>query len=336
MFTAAIVGATGYTGLELCRLLSHHPGVIITNVYSRKAFGKPVSEVNPHLDLDLIYDTFDPANIPDVDILFLAIPHGESHMMFEHFKNAKCKIIDLSADFRLSCPDVFKSYYGQTHQSPEGLDAFVYGLPEINKDKLAGAQYCASPGCYATGTILGLYPLSQEGILTKPVIVDGKSGVTGAGRSLKEDFLFCEANEALSAYNTFIHRHQAEMHSLLNVQCLFSPHLVPMNRGILLSMYVENSQGLTEKDIFQFYEEMYKDCPFIQYNTTIDKPSTKFVSGSNNCMITVKVFDDVNKIVVFATLDNLIKGAAGQAIQNMNVMCDFDETLGLPTSASYV
>ena len=328
MIKIGIVGATGYTGLELCRLLLNHPQVQLSVLFSKQHAQKPVRHFFPHLTplRDFVFQEFDLENMPELDLLFLALPHGQSHVFMPALSKKVAKIIDLSADFRLQDVQKFLDYYEFNHQSPTLLDSFSFGIPELFRDDIASKSLCANPGCYPTCSILGLYPLSKEGYIQNTVIIDAKSGVSGAGKGLKEASLFCEANESISAYNTQAHRHIPEIESILNINILFSPHLTPMNRGMLASMYMDCT--LTEKELITLYQDYYSREPFIRVCDS-PFPNTKYVSGSNQCFISFKACPEQGKIVVFSAIDNLIKGASGQAIQNMNVMFGFEETLGL-------
>jgi len=223
-----IVGATGYAGIELCRLLSRHSEVRITHLFSRQHVGKRVRDLYPHLVglRDFVYEGFSPDQMPDVDLLFLALPHGHTHTFMGRLMGKELKIIDLSADFRLSDAGQFQKYYGEIHQHPELLDQVSYGIPELFKDDIRAKQVCAAPGCYPTASILGVYPLVQKGLVSGSVVIDAKSGVSGAGKALKETSLYCEANGNVSAYSTGNHRHEAEIDEILGVPVVFSPHLV--------------------------------------------------------------------------------------------------------------
>ena len=328
-----IVGGTGYTGLELCRLLECHSLVKITDLFSKAAAGKSVGELYPHLLSlkDIIYQAFDPMAIPThLDVLFLAMPHGESHaFMPDLLKLAQIhqiKIVDLSADFRLSEVSQFETYYQLTHKSPELLNEIVYGLPEKYRKEIRSSLCVATPGCYATAVILGLLPLSLKGYLSKTIIVDAKSGVSGAGKGLKPNLMFCESNEHFSAYNTGVHRHIPEMEAEVGVKVFFSPHLVPMSRGILVTMYVRNESNLSQAEVDEVFESATKDEPFLHYQGQ-KYPSTQWVTGSNNCQISSIVKGEY--IVVFSCIDNIVKGSGGQAVQCMNLMMGWEETLGL-------
>ena len=336
MIRVGIAGASGYTGLELIRLLSSHPHVHITRLYSKSQVGIKISQIYPQLlgRLELTLDPLKESTLLDVDLVFLALPHGQAQNHYDLLMTAGVKVIDLSADFRLVTANDYATYYGETHTRPDLLGTIPLGLPEVYKDAIRTARYVACPGCYATSVMLGLYPLAQAGLLKSPVIADSKSGVSGAGRGLKESHLYCETNESFSAYGTATHRHTPEMETLLGVNVLFSPHLVPMNRGILSTMYVDGS--ITESELIDIYTQTYADAPFVSLATGLKTPSTKYVAGSNCCMISFKSIPTLNKIVVFSALDNLIKGASGQAIQCMNLGFGFEETLGLPLIAPYL
>lgn len=336
MKQVGIVGATGYTGLELCRLLQHHPQVQITHLYAGRSAGQSVADVFPNLHFlkDQSYHAFDPKAIPEtLDILFFALPHGEAHRMMADVRaHTSAKIIDLSADFRLTDADLYQSTYGEVHGSPDLMSAVVQGFPELYADAIRSADFVACPGCYPTSVILGLKPLRDAG-LAETAIADCKSGVSGAGKALKATSMFSEVDGAVAAYGTGVHRHNVEMNQHLDAQIFFSPHLMPMKRGILSTLYVSNTQHLSQSDVEALYTSAYQDCPFIALRYDLAMPSTKYVSGSNMCMISVKVLPESGQIVVFSAIDNLIKGASGQAIQVMNVMHGWDETTGLTASA---
>lgn len=333
-----IVGAAGYTGLSLLSLLRGHPFVDSFVLYAKRNAGQTVGQLFPHLvgleDIPLVEFSCDTVD-SSIDVLFLALPHAQSHEFMAKLVllYPKMKIIDLSADFRLDDAAIFEQYYKVSHASDSLLPSFVYGLPELNRTQLQGAQYCAAPGCYSTASILSGLPLAKKGVLSS-ALVDAKSGVTGAGRSLKEGSLYCEANESFSAYGTGVHRHTAEIEMLLNCNVFFSPHLVPMNRGILASSYLTVSEPISEAALLNLYQTFYAEHSFVLVKDSSVSPSTKHVSGSNFCLLVPRVVN--GQVVVFSAIDNLIKGASGQAIQCMNLMCGYDETLGLDGVASYV
>lgn len=328
MYKVGIVGATGYTGLELCRLLLSHPEVCISHVFSKQHAGKKLIELAPHLHAlqELVLLEFNPEKIPDLDVLFLALPHGQSHAFLEKASKQVRYIIDLSADFRLSDAALFEKYYGIEHENKPLLKEVVFGIPELYRHKIAQSQLCANPGCYPTCSILGLYPLVEAGYVKNTVVIDAKSGVSGAGKTLKETSLFCEAQNSVSAYGTQNHRHLPEIESTLGISALFSPHLMPMSRGMLASIYVDTS--LRDSEIFELYHSYYKNEPFVKlFKTPVTQ--TKYVAGSNHCFISFKACPEIGKVVIFSAIDNLVKGASGQAVQNMNVLLGLTETLGL-------
>jgi N-acetyl-gamma-glutamyl-phosphate reductase len=339
MIRVGILGATGYTGLELCRLLLQHPRVAISHVFSGSNVGTRVSSFYPQLHglSHLSYEAFNPEHLPtDMDVLFMALPHAQSHHILPKvIGHPHLKIVDLSADFRLSDPSVFEHYYEVKHASPELLPSVVPGFPELFRDQIRDAKAVAAPGCYATSVILAGMPLIKSGY-TGSITVDAKSGVSGAGRGLKESSLFCEADSVISAYGTGVHRHTAEMESLLGVPVFFSPHLMPMKRGILSSLYMDNTMGWTQVKVDDIFAHYYGDERFIVLGHGLATPSTKYVAGSNECWISARVFEKQKKIVVFSALDNLIKGASGQAIQCMNIMFGFEESLGLAMVGAYL
>lgn len=339
MIRVGILGATGYTGLELCRLLLQHPKVAISHLFSFSNVGTPVTAFYPQLHglSHLSYEAFDADHVPtDIDILFLALPHANSHKILRKLMgHPHLKIVDLSADFRLADPNLFQHYYDVVHEAPDLLPSVAPGFPELFREQIRGAKAVAAPGCYATSVILAGMPLVKAGYAGS-ITVDAKSGVSGAGRGLKESSLYCEADEAVSAYGTGVHRHTAEMESMLGVSVFFSPHLMPMKRGILSSLYLDNTMNWTQAKIDEIYAHFYGEERFIILGHGLTTPSTKYVSGSNECWISARVFEKQRKIVVFSALDNLIKGAGGQAVQCMNIMCGFDEGLGISMVGTYL
>ncbi len=330
-----VVGATGYTGIELCRLLADHPSAKITNVYSRQYDSQKVGHSLPHLHhiADLTFDRFDTHSQFDLDVLFLALPHGQAHEIIPKLKNKIPFIIDLSADFRLQDPEVFKYHYSLDHGAPDLIKDTVYGLPELYRDKIKQATIIANPGCYPTCSILGLHPLATRAWIQGTPIIDAKSGVSGAGRSAKESTLFCEVSGDFSPYGTNTHRHTPEIDEHLGVPVLFSPHLVPMSRGMQATMYVDLAPGVTESDVQNAFKTTYENEPFVHY-VAPSHIHTRFVAGTNHCF--VSYVWTPQKLIVFSIIDNLIKGASGQAIQNMNCLLGIDETTALHHTALWV
>ena len=326
---AGVLGVTGYTGQELVGLLSEHPNFAITALFSTSVTGK-FRNILPSFTASVPdIQSFDAQLCQDLDVIFLAVPHTKAMAIVSQLTHTcpKLKIVDLSADFRLRDVGVYESHYSVTHDAADLIDTFVYGLPELYSDSLKQASYCANPGCYATSIILGTLPLTSVIDTDTPIVIDAKSGVSGAGKSLKESSLYCEVNETLSAYATGDHRHMAELVQEVGFkQVMFSPHLAPMDRGIESAIYVYN-ESMTESELYALYDDYYQDKPFIVVHPSDTKPSTKLVNHTNYCSIIPKKIG--NWVVVFSLLDNLVKGASGQAIQNANIMFGLEETAGL-------
>jgi N-acetyl-gamma-glutamyl-phosphate reductase len=339
MLKAAVVGASGYTGVELIRILHNHPEIAVTSVTSEQSAGKCLSNVFPSLRsrYDTILEPLVPERIAEkVDIIFTALPHKAAMEVVPTFLAAGKIVIDLSADYRLHDAEVYAAWYEQ-HLNPELLSEAVYGLPELRREAIAAARLVANPGCYPTSIILGLMPLLQEGLIdTASIIADSKSGVSGAGRGAKVDSLYCEVNEGFKAYGVGgVHRHIPEIEQELSLLAgkktiiSFTPHLVPMDRGILSTIYAVPVNSITATDLHALYEERYDGEAFVRILAQGEFPSTAFVRGSNFCDIGITVDKRTGRIIVVSALDNLVKGAAGQAVQNMNIVCDFPETMGL-------
>jgi len=335
IYRAGIVGAGGYTGIELCRLLLAHPYIRIDALFAKTQAGQVFSDLYPQFLglLDVVLEPVDLARIEALDVVFLALPHGESQPLVKALWQKSVKVIDLSADFRLLDADVFEAHYG-AHCAPELLGHIPLGLPERYADAIATAQTVACPGCYSTSVMLGAGPLALAGVIDGDILVDAKSGASGAGRSLKQGSLFCEVSDGFSAYGTGVHRHQPEMEQVLGVPVFFSPHLVPMNRGILSSIYINLREPMDFQALQQIYREAYHGQPFIQLLPEGARATTKTVFGSNRCAISLVPFG--NRVVVFSAIDNLIKGASGQAIQCMNLMMGFPQETGLQAVSPYL
>lgn len=335
----AIAGASGYAGGETLRILVSHPRVKIVAATSEKSAGKPLSSMFPALAglTDLVYDTLDPEMLAKkAEVIFLALPHKSSAPVAAVINKAGKKVIDLSADLRLKDIEVYKKWYGEEHSHPGLLKNAVYGLPEIKINKIKGADLVSNPGCYPTGAILGLAPLIEEGIIDlKGIVIDSKSGVTGAGRSLELGYLFSEVNEGVKAYKVGVHRHTPEIEQELGflagkkVNVSFTPHLIPMDRGILTTIYTDIKKDIGEKDLIALYKRYYSQKVFIRVLEQGRFPCTKDVRGTNFCDIGLKVDSRIGRIIVVTAIDNLGKGAAGQAIQNMNIMMGLEEKEGL-------
>jgi N-acetyl-gamma-glutamyl-phosphate reductase len=339
MMNVAIVGASGYTGLELIRLLHCHPEVAVTCLTSEQSAGKRISDVFPTLRgrCDVILENLEPVRVAEkADIIFTALPHKAAMEVVPTFLKLGKRVIDLSADYRLTDPAVYGEWY-EPHLNPANLKKAVYGLPELRRQKIRGAKLVANPGCYPTSIILGLAPLLKKGLIDpSSIIADSASGVTGAGRAAKVDSLYCEVNEGFKAYGAGgVHRHIPEIEqelSLLAGEALkitFTPHLVPMDRGILSTIYSTPKKALSSDTIATLYREFYDGEPFVRVLGKGNLPSTAFVRGSNFCDIAPLVDQRTGRIVIISAIDNLVKGASGQAVQNMNLLCGFPETMGL-------
>ena len=341
---AGIINVTGYVGAELARLLCQHPLVELESVTGRSAAGQKLSEVFPYFvdSGQLIKGELD----CNVDVGFSAMPHKTSVDVVPHLLRKGMKVIDISADFRLKNAGEYPKWYGFDHPVPELLKQAVYGLPELNRGEISSASLVANPGCYSTGTILALAPVVREGLIYPDVIVDSKSGVSGAGRSLSLATHYCEANENSCAYSLGGHRHLPEMEQELgrlnpglSLSITFVPHLVPMTRGILSSCYAKlrddrvSGGDKAKEELQELYREFYRDAPFIRITTK--PPQTKYAWGNNFCFIYPTVDLRTRRLIVISCLDNLVKGGAGQAVQNMNLMFGFPETSGLEVMAVY-
>jgi N-acetyl-gamma-glutamyl-phosphate reductase len=339
MIKALIFGATGYTGLELIRILSSHPLVVIAAGSSRKWAGKHASEVIPAIgaERDFYLRTIEElVKEPNGDVAFLALPHGESAALVRPLLNAGLKVIDLSADLRLNDAEVYQSWYGTLCNDPELLCEAVYGLPEINRDRIKAASVVANPGCYPSTVILGLAPvLSSPGIDTTCPIVDSKSGVSGAGRGAKLTTSFCEAGEGFKPYGVIRHRHIPEMEQELSkiagrqVKVRFTPHLIPISRGMVSTIYLPVTKDVEAAGLRAIFEDFYKSEPFVRILGPGKFPDTVHVRGSNQCHISVEVDERTGWAIIMVAIDNLVKGASGVAVQNMNLMTGIDETAGL-------
>jgi N-acetyl-gamma-glutamyl-phosphate reductase len=338
---AAIVNVTGYTGAELMRILSRHPEVTVTSVTGRSEAGKRLGQVFPHLrDVD---QTIAPAVEGECDVVFLALPHHASAEVAPAFVEKGSVIIDISADFRLSDLAVYEKWYG-AHPAPALMAKAVYGLPELHRADIKSARIVGNPGCYPTASILALAPALKAGIVSPRVIVDAKSGVSGAGRTLKLESHFSEVDESVTAYGLAGHRHQPEIAQELAVawqrgghagapSLTFIPHLIPMTRGILATAYADLVGEWTVEQVRELYKEFYAGEPFVRVVET--PPSTKQVWGSNYCFVYPVIDKEANRLIVISVIDNLVKGASGQAVQNMNIVFGFPETQGLEALPFY-
>ena len=338
-----IINVTGYAGVELARLLYQHPQVELTSVTGRSAAGQKLGKVFPHLtSIDLAIE----AELGDVDLAFSALHHKESAKEVIPLLNHGIKVVDISADFRLKNAAEYQSWYGFTHPTPQLLEQAVYGLTELHRSQVTSAQLVANPGCYPTGAILALAPAVKENLIEPDIIIDSKSGVSGAGRTLSLGTHYSEVNEDVTAYALEGHRHLTEIIQelkLLRPQQLpsvtFVPHLIPMTRGILTTCYAFPSSGKItagkkgDEEVRQLYLDFYQDEPFIK--VVEFPPHTKHTWGNNLCLIHPTIDHRTGRLIVISCIDNLIKGAAGQAIQNMNLMLGFPEGTGIEASAVY-
>lgn len=345
MIKAAVLGATGYAGIELVRILSNHPEVEIGFLGSRSFDGEKISEVYQNFEhvLETKCSELDMEEIKKCDVAFTALPHGASNTVIPQLVEAGLKVIDLSGDFRYDDIEVYEKWYGQEHSSPELLKESVYGLCELHRDKIKGARLIGNPGCYTTCSILGAAPLLAKGLAqTKNIIVDAKSGVTGAGRNVALAYHFCECTENTKAYKIATHRHTSEIEQELSklakeeIMISFTPHLIPQKRGILSTIYINLNEKHTTEEIVELYKEFYKDEYFVRVKEAGKLPETKHVAGSNFVDIGVVVDERLNRAVVVSAIDNIVKGAAGQAVQNMNLLFGLDEKTGLKNAGFYL
>jgi len=339
MVRVGIVGGTGYTGVELLRLLSGHPGVELAVITSRAEAGVPVADLFPNLrgHVGLSFSEPNVKLLKTCDLVFFATPNGTAMKMVRELLETGVRVIDLAADFRLRNPQIWEHWYGMTHACPELIGEAVYGLPEANREAVRSARLVANPGCYPTAATLGMLPLLEEGVIAcQGLIADCKSGVSGAGRGASVGMLMGEVGESFKAYSVPGHRHLPEIRQNLSlaagsdVDLTFVPHLLPMIRGIHATLY-----GRVEKrvDLQALFEARYADEPFVDVLPSGAHPETRSVRAVNDCRIAVHLPQDGDTVVVLSVIDNLVKGAAGQAIQNMNLMLGFDETDGLRSVA---
>ncbi|PLY01675.1 MAG: N-acetyl-gamma-glutamyl-phosphate reductase [Desulfuromonas sp.] len=334
----AVVGASGYTGVELVRILSGHPDVALSCVTSRQHAGKNVADVFPSLAgrIDLVFDANDVDQVcAKADIVLTALPHQTAMEVVPSFIAAGKRVIDLSADYRLKDAELYEKWY-QKHTSKDLLAVAVYGLPELNRKAIAEAELVANPGCYPTSAALALMPLLNENLVDPDsIVIDSKSGTSGAGRSARESSLFCEVNEAFRAYGVAAHRHTPEIEQTFSglvgrqVVVSFTPHLLPVNRGILSTCYARMLRPMTTSEAIALFKKQYANAPFVRVKDEGVLPDIAFVRGSNYCDLGIVCDERTGRIVVVSVIDNLVKGASGQAVQNMNLMLGLSETSGL-------
>lgn len=339
MIKVGIIGATGYAGGELVRILMGHKQVEIKWYGSRSYIDKKYCDVyqNMFQIVDAVcMDDNMKALADEVDVIFTATPQGLCASLVDEEILGKTKIIDLSADFRIKDVSIYEKWYGIEHKSPQFIEEAVYGLCEINREEVKKARLVANPGCYPTCSTLSIYPLAKEGLIDmSTVIIDAKSGTSGAGRGAKVDNLYCEVNENIKAYGVASHRHTPEIEEQLGyaanekVVLNFTPHLVPMNRGILITAYASLKKKVTYEDVKAVYDQYYENEKFVRILNKDVCPQTKWVEGSNYVDVNFKIDERTNRIIMMGAMDNLVKGAAGQAVQNMNLMFGLPETMGL-------
>lgn len=339
MIKAGIIGATGYAGQELVRLLLQHKETEIVWYGSRSYVDKKFSSVFGNV-FQIVEDICKGDDLHELsrqaDVIFTATPQGYLAGVLDDEILNNCKVIDLSADYRIKDVAVYEKWYGMEHKSPEYIKEAVYGLCEINREQVKDARLIANPGCYPTCSTLAVYPLAKAGLIDMgTLIIDAKSGTSGAGRGAKIPNLYCEVNENIKAYGVSTHRHTPEIEEQLSyaagekVTLNFTPHLIPMNRGILITAYARYKEGVTPEQIRRAYEETYKDEYFVRVLEESVCPETKWVEGSNFVDVNVKVDERTGRVIMMGAMDNITKGAAGQAVQNMNLMFGLDETMGL-------
>ncbi len=339
MIKTAVLGATGYTGVELVRLLVGHPDAKPVFLSSGSSAGKCYSEVHPQFygKVDLELQQMKVEMIPEeVDLVFTALPHGKSAPVVSELLSAGYKVIDLSADFRLLEKELYCTWYDFNHPDVSLLGKAVYGLPELYSESIKGSGFIANPGCYPTSILLALAPLLKEKVIkSSSIVIDSKSGVSGAGRSPKQAFHFPDCTENFKAYRVAGHQHTAEIEQELgriageSLVVTFTPHLIPMIRGILSTIYCEPGEEVNENDLNKVYTSFYKNCPFVRVLEGAKLPETRMVRGTNYCDLALKYDKRTNRIILISAIDNLVKGAAGQAVQNMNIMLGLPEEAGL-------
>lgn len=335
---AAVVGATGYTGAELIRILVDHPFLELSCITSRQHAGQPYSKVYPAFEgvVDLVCEEMDAkALCQKADVVFTALPHKLPMSLVPDFLEKGLKVVDLSADFRFADPADYQAHY-QAHTAPHLLEEAVYGLTEIYREKVAKARLVGNPGCYPTCSLLPLIPFVKQGLLEPDsIVIDAKSGVSGAGRSLATGSLFCEVHEGFKPYKATTHRHNPEIEQILSreagkpVVVTFVPHLLPMSRGMLATTYASLKNPLAREDAEALLKNFYADCPFVRIFSGDYLPLTRNVRGTNFIDIALRVDKRTNRLVLVSAIDNLVKGASGQAVQNANVMLNLPETAGL-------
>lgn len=345
MIKASIIGATGYTGAELVRLLSRHGQVQLVGLTSQSFVGEDITSIYPNLR-GLVHKVCQEEDVTMLaqqsDILFIALPHGHSAPVVQEAIARGKKVVDLGADFRLDNEETYAQWYGMPHSIPELLSNAVYGLPELNREFIKKASIVANPGCYPTSVLLGLAPALKRGLVdTRTIIIDAKSGVSGAGRKLALDVHYSQCNESIHAYGVAGHRHTPEIEQELSklagekITVTFTPHLTPMTRGILSTIYASLHEPLDSSQVRDIYIDFYQAERFVHVLPAGQWPRTKWVTGSNNCYLQIAVDERTGRLIVVSVIDNLVKGASGQAVQNMNLLFGFDEAAGLDVGGMF-
>ena len=337
MIAVGIIGASGFTGAELLRLIAEHPDLEVRVATGDSQAGARAAELYPSLAAahpDLVFSTYDPDEVAGLDVVFLGLPHGASQGIVPELIGKVGHLVDLAADFRLRDATLYPQWYGEAHTAPELLPAFAYGLPELFREEIIAATHVATPGCYPTAAALALAPLVRAGLIdTRGIIVDAASGVSGAGRPPKPATTFCAVDEDFSAYGLLDHRHTPEMEQVLGATVLFTPHLAPMNRGILATCYARPSGATSTSAVLDVLRGAYAQEPFVV--VTDGSPSTKATLGSNCAHITARFDERTGYVLAIAAIDNLTKGASGAAVQCANLLLGLPETSGLPIAGVY-
>lgn len=332
MVRTAILGASGFVGAELLRLCAGHPHLAPARLFGDSQAGQLLEAVHPQLALaypGVAVEHFAPEALDGVDLVFAALPHGQSQALAPEILGRGIPLVDLGADFRLDSPDTYQRWYGEPHRAPDLINRFVYGIPELNRSEIVTAKAVAAAGCYPTSAILALKPLLDL-IAPDTIVVDAASGVTGAGRGLKEETHFATAHENFTAYGLLTHRHTAEMEMALGAKVLFTPHLLPINRGILATCYGQAARPMAPDEPLERLRTAYAAEPFVHVSGRI--PATKWTLGSNAVHLSARYDGRTGRVLAVSALDNLVKGAAGQMIQCANLMLGLEETAGLPVA----
>jgi N-acetyl-gamma-glutamyl-phosphate reductase len=337
MHSVAILGASGYAGGELIRFVDNHPDFEVVFLGANRRVGQSLREVHPQLSGgERLLDAFDVSRVADAELVFMALPHGASSEPAMQLSGTGAKIVDLGSDFRLDTPQRYVEAYGLDHPFPDQLGEWVYGIPELFADSIAAADRVAAPGCYPTSAIIPLAPLLKAGLIEpKGIVVDSMSGVSGAGRGASEALAFGAIDESVKAYGVLTHRHRPEMERALDAfapsdtALVFTPHLVPMQRGILSTIYANASAHTSFESLTEAFDAKYADATFVARMD--DSPETRWVVGSNNILVSLHLDERTSTVVIVSAIDNLVKGAAGQAVQNANLMFGLDGATGLPT-----